>query len=231
MLRLRLAAARSAANFGLDESWAARSGPLAEGVPPPDGEGRGGPGDGARLAVEAEAEVEEVASTDGDDVRRMGASGGSTAPPTMLSSSAWDKSRPMPSIESGEGRNGRTSLPDAGREGGLSAVAVLLDPWGVVGGSASDSSVSSSSVSRADMERDSRRERPPSAARMAGRVSANAFDPELSRERGWLIDGRREMVTFKLADGRRESGAGRSLEGRRDVAGDKEGSAGVGGPS
>ena len=39
------------------------------------------------------------------------------------------------------------------------------------------------------------------------------------------------MVTFKLADGRRESGAGRSLEGRREATGDKEGRAGVGGPS
>lgn len=40
------------------------------------------------------------------------------------------------------------------------------------------------------------------------------------------------MVTFKLVDGRRESGARKwSLEGRRDATGDKEGRAGVGGPS
>ena len=173
MLRFRLAAARKAASFGLDERCAARSAPLAEGVPP-DEQGRGGPGDGARLVV----------STDGDGTRRVGASDGSTASPAILCSSACDKSRPMPSIESGEGRKGRTSLPDERREGGLSAVAVLLDPWDIVGLSASDSSASSSSVSRADMERDSRSPRPPSAARMAGRPSANPFDAELSRERG-----------------------------------------------
>ena len=66
---------------------------------------------------------------------------------------------------------------------------------------------------------------------MAGRPSTKPFDMELSRERGWLVDGRREMVTFRLADRRLGGGTGRSLDGRRDVAGDKEGRAGVGGPS
>ena len=67
---------------------------------------------------------------------------------------------------------------------------------------------------------------------MAGRPSAIPFDAELFRERGWVIDGRREMVTFRLVDGRREGAAGRrSLEGRRDAAGVREGRAGVEGPS
>ena len=40
------------------------------------------------------------------------------------------------------------------------------------------------------------------------------------------------MVTFKLVDGRRDRGPGRrSLEGRRDATGDREGMAGVAGPS
>lgn len=223
---LRLAAARRAASFGLDESCAARSALLADCdcVPPV----KKGCGDEVRLIV--------TVSTDGDDARR--ASGDSTVSPAILSSSAYDKSRPMASIERREGRKGRPSLPDGRREGGLGGAAVLLllllDPWEVVtvvSLSSSDSSAVSS-ISRADMERDSRSLRPPSAARTAGRPSLIPFDPELSRERGWVVDGRREMVTFKLADGRLESGAkGMSLEGRREETGDKEGRAGVGGPS
>lgn len=155
----------------------------------------------------------------------------------MLSSSACDRSRPMPSIERKEGRR---MLLDGRREGGLSAMrlAVLLDPRDAAVGvafSASDpDSSASSSVSRADMERDSSNPRPPSAARMAGRpsIAPSRLDVELSRERGWFVDGRREMVTFKLLDGRRESERGGSAaEARRDEARDKEGRAGVGGPS
>lgn len=164
---LRLAAARNAASFGLDESCAARSAPLACGVPPEGGGGGGG--DAVRLVV----------SVDGSGARSVSSSDDATASPAMLSSSACDKSRPMPSIESFEGRKGRRSLPDGRREGGPCAAAVSL-----LGLSASDSSASSSSVSRADMERDSRSPRPPSAARMAGRPSVTPFDAELSRERG-----------------------------------------------
>lgn len=174
---LRLAAARNAASLGLDERSAARSAPVAYCVPPVVEEGGGGDGDGVGLAV----------SSDGNGARCVSSSSDSIMSPAMLSSSASDKSRPMPSIESGEGRKGRISLAD-GREGGLRTAAVpLLLLFGpredVVGLSGSDSSASSS-ISRADMERDSRSPRPPSAARMAGRPSATAFDPELSRERG-----------------------------------------------
>ena len=193
---LRLAAARSAASLGLDESCAARSVPAD----------RAGGGVDVRLTV----------SHDGDG-RRAGSSGTDSAAPATPSSRACDRSRPMPSIESGEGLKRRASLTDGRREGGLSL-------------SASESSASDS-VSRADMERESRSPRPPSAARMAGRPSTKPFDMELSRERGWLVDGRREMVTFRLADRRLGGGTGRSLDGRRDGAGDKEGRAGVGGPS
>lgn len=213
---LRLAAARNAASFGLEERCAARSAPLACWVVPR------GSGDAVRLIV----------SVDGDGARWVCSSGDAVASSAMPSSRACDKSRPMPSIERGEGRK----LTDGRREDGPSTVAVLvvvLGPCDVgVGLSASDSDTSSSSVSRADMERDSRSLRPPSAARMAGRPSATPLDAESIRGRDWDIDGRRDIVTFKLVDGRREGGAGKkSLEGRRDAAGDKEGRAGVDGPS
>ena len=192
-----LVAARSAASLGLDASCVARSVPFAE-VPPL---GDMGAGDAVRLMV------------------CTGSSTGSTAAsPVMPSSSACDKSPPTSSIERGEGRKSRKS-PD-----GRCDSVPCLGPWDAGGLSAPDSSMSSS-VSRADMERESGSPQPPSAARKAGRPSWNPFDVELCRERDRSVDGRREMVTFRFEDGRW------SLEGRRDAAGDKDGRAGVGGPS
>ena len=167
---LRPVATRNAASFGFDESCAARSVllPLA----PP-----GGGGDAERLVV----------SIDGDGAPCVSSWGDPVTSPDMLSPSACDRSRPMPSIERGEGRKRRTSVPEGRREDEPSAAAVPirpLDPLDVVVGAGLSASDTSSSVSRADMERDSRSPRPPSAARMGGRPSAIPFDVELSRERG-----------------------------------------------